>query len=276
MKRTYFLISLLALVLVLAYNGCQHDADDIVEPGPDTTGCDTSGITYTGSVYPILQENCFACHGGPDPAGKWDFTVYDNVATLAADGRLLNAIKHLTPDPFYWMPQGLPMLDSCKILTIEIWVRDTTFTLPPDPTHPRDPDTVYFESDVLPILRASCAKPPHAAMQCHDDNAEEDVRLDSYAAVMASDVITPFDPEESELYKKITETDEEKRMPPSAAGDPALSSEQIAIIQKWITQGAVTWAEGNFKMPKSSNPTQLPECNIDQIRIWIEAGTPDN
>jgi hypothetical protein len=272
----------------------------------------------------------------------WDFTVYENVAILAADGRLLNAIKHLTPDPFYWMPQGLPMLDSCKISIIEIWVRDTTFTPEPDPSHPCDPDTVYFESDVLPILSSSCAKPPHAAMKCHDDNAESEVRLDSYTAVMNSDVITPFDPEDSDLYQKITETDPDKRMPPPAAGDPALSSEQIAIIQKWIAQGAqnlfcdqmcdtinvtysgtiwpliqqncfgchsgpnafnnihlenysqiaeaanipagqpgslwgaVTWAEGNFKMPKSSNPQQLPDCNIDQIRIWREAGTPDN
>lgn len=102
----------------------------------------------------------------------------------------------------------------------------------PDPTtHPCDPDTIYFEKDVLPILMSSCAK-----SGCHDATAQDGVRLDSYAAVMNSNVVKPGNPDDSDLYEDITEDDPDKIMPPPP--NAPLSSEQIAIIRKWIAQGA--------------------------------------
>jgi hypothetical protein len=102
----------------------------------------------------------------------------------------------------------------------------------PDPTtHPCDPDTIYFEKDVLPILMSSCAK-----SGCHDVTAQDGVRLDSYAAVMNSNVVKPGNPDDSDLYEEITEDDPDKIMPPPP--NAPLSSEQIAIIRKWIAQGA--------------------------------------
>lgn len=231
MKRTYFLVSLLALVLFLVYNGCQHEPEDIIDPGPDPAICDTSSVTYPGSVYPILQQYCISCHSGATPQGGLDFTDYNQLAFVAENGVLLDAIRHLNADPNKWMPQGQPKLDDCRIRTIEIWIRDTTFTPLPDTSHPCDPDTVYFEMDVLPILNSSCAK-----SGCHDATAQEGVRLDSYAAVMASDVVSPFNPFDSEMYEKINETDPEKIMPPPP--ELPLNADQKEIIRKWIAQGA--------------------------------------
>ena len=235
MKRSIFPLAFVALLLFFGYNSCQHEPDDIIGPGPGPEDCDTSNVTYPGTVYPILNQYCISCHGGPTPQGGLNFTDYSQVAFVAENGTLLGAIKHL--DGYVAMPKDLPQLDSCRIRQIEIWIRDTTFSAP-NPTHPCDPDTVYFEMDVLPILNSSCAKPAHASMKCHDSQAEEDVRLDSYAAVMASDVIVPFNPGESDLYKKITETDPEELMPPPAAGDQPLTAAQKEIIRKWIAQGA--------------------------------------
>jgi mono/diheme cytochrome c family protein len=236
MNRTFFILTILALIIFLGYNSCQHEPEDTVGPGPGPTNCDTSNVTYPGTVYPILDQYCISCHSGSAPQGGLDFTDYSRVAFVAESGTLLGAIKH--QDGYSWMPKDLPQLDACRIRQIEIWIRDTTFTPPPDPTHPCDPDTIYFEMDVLPILNSSCAKSPHNGMNCHDSYAEEDVRLDSYAAVMASGVIVPFNPGESELYEKITETDPEDVMPPPAAGDQPLNSTQKEIIRKWIAQGA--------------------------------------
>jgi hypothetical protein len=109
---------------------------------------------------------------------------------------------------------------------------DTTHTPPSDTTHPCDPDTAYFEADVLPILNSSCAK-----SGCHDATShQEGIRLFSYEAVMASGIINPGNPNSSELYRKITETDPGDIMPPPP--DAPLATNQIEIIRKWIAQGA--------------------------------------
>ena len=95
-----------------------------------------------------------------------------------------------------------------------------------------DPDTVYFEKDILPILRSNCAK-----SGCHDAQSHEDgVVLESYLQVLTTGDVRPFDLEDSDLYEVITESDPDKRMPPPP--NQRLTSEQIALIAKWINQGA--------------------------------------
>ena len=86
--------------------------------------------------------------------------------------------------------------------------------------------------DILPILRSNCAK-----STCHDvASHQEDIILDSYQNVMASDIVKPFDLGDSELFEVITETDPEKRMPEPP--NESLSADQIALIAQWIQQGA--------------------------------------
>lgn len=95
-----------------------------------------------------------------------------------------------------------------------------------------DPDTVYFQNDVLPLLVSNCS-----TSGCHDsETAEDGVILVDYASVMATGEIKTGDPNDSELYEKIMETDPEERMPPSP--NNPLTSEQKNIIKKWIEQGA--------------------------------------
>lgn len=112
---------------------------------------------------------------------------------------------------------------------------DTTGNNPTDTTAagtPCDPDVVYFELDVLPILRSNCAK-----SGCHDANtAQKGVILESYESIMATGKIEPFNLNDSEVYEVIVETDPDKRMPqpPNAR----LTSEQVNVIASWILQGA--------------------------------------
>ncbi|MEZ4827729.1 MAG: hypothetical protein R3C61_15815 [Bacteroidia bacterium] len=98
--------------------------------------------------------------------------------------------------------------------------------------HLCDPDTVYFERDILPILISNCAK-----SGCHDaTTAKDGVMLTNYQSVVQTGEITPFSPGESDLYKAITETDIEDIMPPLP--NTALSADEIGLISKWISQGA--------------------------------------
>ncbi|MBU2649947.1 MAG: hypothetical protein KKA81_03355 [Bacteroidetes bacterium] len=233
MKKIVLSLLLIFLtILILSYlPGCKHNPEEIVTPenggGGDTIVCDTLNVTYPGSVVPIFEKYCTGCHSGSTPQAGIDLTNYDDVTAIVQSGQLIGSINHIPP--FSPMPKDQPKLAVCLIRTIEIWVNDTTF---PSPGHPCDPDTIYFEKDLLPILQSNCAKP-----DCHDAiTAQDGVRLTDYNSVMQTGDVQPFDPGNSEIYEVVIETDPDKRMPPPP-GSP-LTQEQINIILKWINQGA--------------------------------------
>lgn len=92
-----------------------------------------------------------------------------------------------------------------------------------------DPNLVYFQSEVLPILSSNCAQ-----SGCHDAITEADgYNFTDYAGAYAA--IKPYNAERSELYESITTTESEEIMPP--AGNTPLSAAQIEIIRNWIEQG---------------------------------------
>ena len=106
-------------------------------------------------------------------------------------------------------------------------IQDTTIV-------PCDPNLVYFDMEILPILKSNCAK-----SGCHDAiTHEEDIILDSYENVMNSeeDLIRPYNLNNSELYEVITENDADDVMPPPP--NQRLTNAQIQLIAKWIQQGA--------------------------------------
>jgi len=192
-----------------------------------------------------------------------------------------------------------------------------------------DSDSVYFQNDVLPLLVSNCS-----TSGCHDsETAEDGVVLVDYASVMATGEIKTGNPDDSDLYEKLLETDPEERMPPYP--NNPLTADQKNIIKKWIEQGAknnscdngcdtlnVTFSgsiwptlqtncvgchsggnpEGNIVItdynsvvalvnngsligaithdlnyiPMPQNGPKLSDCKIDEIKIWIEDGTPNN
>ena len=99
-------------------------------------------------------------------------------------------------------------------------------------SNPCDTSKVFFQNDILPIFRSNCA-----FSGCHDaGTAQNDVILTTYENVIESNVIKPNDPDGSELYRRITETDVDRRMP---FFQDSLSPIQINVIRQWILDGAV-------------------------------------
>ena len=97
---------------------------------------------------------------------------------------------------------------------------------------PCDSTVVYFGRDVLPILNSNCAM-----SGCHDaGTASDGVILNSYDKVINTGKVVPFDLNSSDLYEVITEDKPDKIMPPPPR--PKLTATQIALIAKWINQGA--------------------------------------
>jgi hypothetical protein len=113
------LIRLLTAVLPLAFLawGCYYDKEESLYP---QTSCDTSNVTFSGTVQPILQSNCSQCHNSVSPSSGIDLTSYDAVVAAVNTGRLLGAINHETG--YIWMPQNADKLGDCQITQITIWI----------------------------------------------------------------------------------------------------------------------------------------------------------
>ncbi|MCS7301747.1 MAG: PSD1 and planctomycete cytochrome C domain-containing protein [Fimbriimonadales bacterium] len=97
---------------------------------------------------------------------------------------------------------------------------------------------VDFAREILPIFRASC-------FPCHGpERRQGGLRLsnreEAFKGGISGRVIIPGDAENSLLVKRISSDEEGPRMP---KGMTALSPEQIALIKRWINEGA-EWPEG--------------------------------
>lgn len=91
-----------------------------MQGGSCNTGlCDSSNVTYTAVIAPIVQTYCIGCHTTPSsPEGSLATYAYVKEATI--NGNLIATISHL---PGYSaMPQGGTKLDDCKIALFKKWV----------------------------------------------------------------------------------------------------------------------------------------------------------
>ncbi len=93
---------------------------------------------------------------------------------------------------------------------------------------------VDFNREIRPILADNCSK-------CHgpDEKARKaKLRLDVRDEAIAGKAVVPGKPDESELVKRICSSDPELRMPPEKSKKPPLSADQVALIKRWIAEGA--------------------------------------
>jgi mono/diheme cytochrome c family protein len=100
-----------------------------------------------------------------------------------------------------------------------------------------EPPPVEFNRDIRPILSDTC-------FQCHGpDQARRkaglrfDTEEGAFGDLGGRHAIVPGDLAKSELYRRITATDESERMPPVKSGRK-LNARQIDLLRRWIEQGA--------------------------------------
>jgi hypothetical protein len=119
------------------------------------------------------------------------------------------------------------------------------------------PVEVDYNFHIKPILSDRC-------YQCHgpDANARQaDLRLDRHDARLGETVtevaiIAPGAPDQSKLYRRISSAEEAVQMPPVDSKLPPLSEYEIALVRRWIEQGA-TWKEHWSFNPVEETP--LPD-----------------
>ncbi len=106
---------------VLYLSSCSKESEDRLTANNPVT-CDTTNVSLSMQVLPILQNNCYSCHGKGNTAGSGgiDLSTYSALKTYANSGYLVGNVTHAPG--YVGMPYGLPMLPSCEVNTIVAWV----------------------------------------------------------------------------------------------------------------------------------------------------------
>ena len=114
------IISFLSLVMFsLFIVSCYYDNEEALYPSLNST-CDTTNVTYSGTIIPILNNSCLTCHSSPATGGSILLTTYAEVVSSAP--RITGSIKQLPG--FSAMPKNGGKLKSCSITQWDIWVRN--------------------------------------------------------------------------------------------------------------------------------------------------------
>lgn len=100
--------------------------------------------------------------------------------------------------------------------------------------------SINFNRDIRPILSNKC-------FHCHgpdEEDRKDELRMDipdgELGALIPRDdyfIIKPGEPEESELWWRITDDYEEDRMPPADSHKEPLTEQEIALVKQWIIEG---------------------------------------
>lgn len=78
--------------------------------------CDTTKFTYSADISKIMSSNCMSCHN----SGTVLLNSHSNVQTLALNGRLMGALKHLSG--YQPMPNSTSFLSDCELKKIQKWI----------------------------------------------------------------------------------------------------------------------------------------------------------
>ncbi|HYC84306.1 MAG TPA: PSD1 and planctomycete cytochrome C domain-containing protein, partial [Chryseosolibacter sp.] len=133
------------------------------------------------------------------------------------------------------------------------------------------PDVVSYNFHIRPILSDRCFK-------CHGPDAGQrkaGLRLDTEQGLYQAlnddpgKVVVPGDPGHSALFNRISSADTAFVMPPPASR-LSLAPDEIALIKKWIAQGARYERHWSFLPPEKS---AIPSFDNDWIRNEIDAFT---
>jgi len=128
------------------------------------------------------------------------------------------------------------------------------------------PAVIEFNRDIRPILSENC-------YACHGPDGhkrEAELRLDTEAGLFGAGAkkqpVIPGKVTESELIKRITSSAADQLMPPADSGK-TLSPRDIAVVKKWVEQGAKWQGHWAFIVPTRSVPPAVTEPGFTRNEI---------
>ncbi len=138
--------------------------------------------------------------------------------------------------------------------------------------------SIDFSREILPLLSETCFK-------CHGPdqaNREAGLRLDTHEGALAKlesgkAALVPGDSSASEIFKRISSSDPDLRMPPVDSGKK-LTANEIALLKKWIDSGGEWAGHWAFESPKKpAVPKSVAGWQVENpVDLFIQAKLPAN
>ena len=135
------------------------------------------------------------------------------------------------------------------------------------------PDRPDWNWDVAPILSQNC-------FSCHGQatqkaNLRLDIQKSAYDPLPSDSkkrAVVPGSLDKSELYKRITTSDADEMMPPKDS-HKTLSPRDVAVIKRWIQQGAKYKPHWSYIEPELVKPqkTEWDKQAVNQIDHYVYA-----
>jgi hypothetical protein len=115
-------IPVLSVLIIFFCISCYYDNEEHLYP-EISSSCDTTNVTFSGSISGMLSNNCLSCHSNSTAANFGNnIRLQDYSDVNAQRQRVLGSINYKSG--FSPMPKGGAKLNDCLIAQFEIWVNN--------------------------------------------------------------------------------------------------------------------------------------------------------
>jgi hypothetical protein len=123
MKRLVYHLAFVVIFLVFMVS-CYYDNEESLYPSLNSS-CDTTNVTFSGKIAPLLLNNCLSCHSNTTAPGSGNGIALENYADVRARATAISgSINHT--GSYSPMPKNGGKLKACLINQFDIWVRNGT------------------------------------------------------------------------------------------------------------------------------------------------------
>jgi uncharacterized membrane protein len=116
-------------ILVFIVSSCYYDSDEALFPNlaglNGQSKCDTTNVTFSGTIKPMIDQNCNTCHfAGNVGTGGIYLVTYSDISNQASS--IYTSISS-TPGSTKFMPKYFTtQLDSCTLKEFKKWMKAGT------------------------------------------------------------------------------------------------------------------------------------------------------
>jgi len=108
-------------ILILSVS-CYYDNAEALYPFVSSS-CDTTNVTFSGKITPILANSCLSCHSNATAASAGNnIRLQDYIDVKARTTAIAGSIKHT--GTFSPMPKNGGKLNACSIKLVDNWIRN--------------------------------------------------------------------------------------------------------------------------------------------------------
>ena len=117
MKRTLVLLASVITVIAVA---CYYDSEEALYPSLSAS-CDTLNVTFSGTVAPLLNSNCYSCHSNATAASFGNNIKLENYTDVKTNAVAVKGSINFM-GTYSHMPKNGGQLKACSLRQFDIWV----------------------------------------------------------------------------------------------------------------------------------------------------------